>query len=158
MYWNAIKSVATRQTNSSVLSMDVNRSSIVIIKGFSYYFSRNHLFLNDFIYRTFHVNKVHKKTYRCDWPQCHYIASNSKTLSEHKSSHTGITPYVCDWPECGFMARNTLSLKHHKYIHTGERPYPCTWPGCGKTYAYLSSKVFLFITIVLITSLEQIQL
>ena len=87
------------------------------------------LFLN---YRYRHIQTVHIKKHRCDWPGCEHIAFNKAKLDIHKTIHTGKTPFVCDWPECGFMARTKDNLKHHKYRHTGERPYPCKWPDCDK--------------------------
>uniref|UniRef100_A0A8C0FTB9 C2H2-type domain-containing protein n=1 Tax=Bubo bubo TaxID=30461 RepID=A0A8C0FTB9_BUBBB len=67
----------------------------------------------------------------------HFGENRSSTLTEHRRTHTGETPYAC--PECGKTFGRTSNLVKHLRTHTGEKPYGCG--RCGKTFSLSSNLV-----------------
>lgn len=85
------------------------------------------------------LNKNEKQTeYKCDIPDCHYIAFRPKLLLDHKNSHFGLRPYKCTQNDCNktfSMFRNMRS--HQRLCHNDNKPVKCEWPECG---AQMTSK------------------
>jgi hypothetical protein len=91
-----------------------------------------------------HINTIghlepHKRThtgekpYKCDWPGCNGVFSESGTLKTHKRTHTGEKNYKCDWSGCNDAFSESGHLKTHKRTHTDEKPYEC--PVCGTCFS-----------------------
>ena len=73
------------------------------------------------LFRTKHISLVHIQKFRCDWPECGFVAQKRKFLISHKFKHTGRSPYKCKG--CGYYARYKEFLKKHKCGHNRRDNY-----------------------------------
>ena len=85
--------------------------------------------------------------FKCEWPNCTYIALRRSHLIQHELTHTGARPFgtstctpyrciallaliigrlrsACTWPNCTYRASRNATLAEHMRTHTGHRYVP----------------------------------